>query len=133
MKIEYPRIEWEDIRIGDLILRSWEHEEDGGTTMYAEFTVTEDSPEVFDCIHYLIDRPKAKFPDEYGTIIIAKKVRGVEFPDGIALMRHRGSPYGYSHTKPQWKSIGQQVKRMDNHGETHIEDWVLGKVVPADS
>lgn len=130
MKIDYPKIEWEDVRPGDTVLRQW-NREDLGLTRYVEFIVDGESEDPDpSCTHYLIDRPKKKFPEEYGAIIIAKKVRGVEFPDGIALMRHRGNAYGYSHTKPQWKSIGQQVKRMDNHGETHIEDWVLGKIVP---
>jgi len=130
MKIDYPRIEWEDVRDGDTILRQFGHDEEVGTH-YVEFTVSKNDPSSIgdECIHYLIDRPKEKFPEEYGAIIIAKKVRGVEFPDGIALMRHRGS-YGHQHTKPQWKSVGTKIKGYDNHGETHIEDWVLGKIVP---
>jgi len=128
MRIDYPQVEWEDVLEGDTVLREWE---DTNGICYFEFKVDDEKGEVpSKWVHYLIDRPKPKFPEEYGTIIIAKKVRGVEFPDGIALMHHRGSEYGYSHTKPQWKSIGQKVAGRDSHGETHIEDWVLAKIVP---
>lgn len=129
MKIDYPVIAAKDIRIGDTVLlkdlsSSW-------SCSYHEYQVTEVPPR-FEGVYYLIDRPKEPFPDEYGSLIIAKKVRGIEFPDGVLMMRQRGSTYDYAHTKPQWKSVGIKISGADNHGEKQIEDWVLAKAVPVE-
>lgn len=131
MKIDYPQIKWGDVQLGDTILAHWEHK--GRTSSsYSEFIVDETHSEpATDAAYYLIDRPKQVFPEDYGTVIIAKKVRGIEFPDGVALTRQRGSNYSYSSTGPMWKSLGIKISGADNHSERQIEDWVLAKVVPA--
>jgi hypothetical protein len=131
MKISHARIDRADIRAGDTILQSWKA---GGTTHYLEFVV-EDETSIESSGHdifHLIDRPKEVFPEEYGTLIIAKKVRGQEFPEGVVLARQRGSNYAvYSHAQVMWKSLGQKICGADNHSERQIEDWVLAKAVPA--
>lgn len=128
MKIDYPMLDWADVRVGDTVL----YEQLGeGMNTYFEFVVTEytdRNPGTY----YLVERPRDKFPEEYGAVIIAKKVRGVEFPEGIALIRHRGSSYHHSLSNPQWKSVGMKVAGADNHGEKHIEDWVLAQIVPVE-
>jgi len=130
MKIDYPLIDWDDVQPGDTVLAQLRT---GKATSYFEFTVEETTQQMSDAIYYLIDRPKPVFPEEYGAIIIAKKVRGVEFPEGIALTRQRGSTSRWTADtySPMWKSLGQQINGKDNHGEPMIEDWVLAKVVPA--
>jgi len=132
MKIDYPQIDWDDVQHGDTILRQWQL---NCVTSYAEFTVDLDTcgdpdPSIA-FTHYLIDRPKPVFPEDYGTLIIAKKVRGVEFPEGITLVRQRGGWNEYTSQGPMWKSIDRRVEGKDNHSERQIEDWVLAKVVPA--
>lgn len=131
MKITYPQIEWDDVRDGDTILFAYAI--DARHTDYKEVQITDkDSYTPWrEGICYLIDRHKPAFPEEYGAIIIAKKVRGIEFPDGVALTRQRGSSYEYLDYPPMWKSIGMKIGGKDNHGERMIEDWVLAKVVPA--
>lgn len=131
MKIDYPQIDWDDVQLGDTVLRQWCQK---GVTGYAEFTFDEDCGDPDPSLtftHYLIDRPKQMFPEDYGTVIIAKKVRGIEFPDGVVLTRLRGSNYTYTSYQPMWKSIDRKISGADNHGERQIEDWVLAKVVPA--
>ena len=128
MKIDYLQIAWADVQPGDTILAEVVLSE--LATNYIEFKHTESSDMSLEgASYYLVDRPKPVFPEDYGTVIIAKKVRGVEFPDGVALTRQRGSRY--STTGPQWKSLGIRIGGADNHGERQIEDWVLAKVVPA--
>lgn len=129
MKIGYPKIEWADVQAGDTILTHWDDET---SQTYREFTVADPAnynPNAGNT-YYLIDRPKPVFPEEYGTLIIAKKVRGIEFSDGVVLTRQRGSGYSYPH-QVMWKSIGVKISGADNHSERQIEDWVLAKVVPA--
>jgi hypothetical protein len=129
VKIPYPQIHPADIQAGDTILSQWSGTE---ATNYFEWTV-EDTSKLEggkEVIYYLIDRPKPVFPEDYGTLIIAKKVRGIEFPEGIVLARQRGG-YSAAYQGPQWKSIDQRVDGKDNHGERQIEDWVLAKAVPA--
>jgi len=132
MKIDYPQIDLADIQAGDTILSQWSTE-DGSARSYYEYTV--EDPENLDSsgadAFYLIDRPKPVFPDEYGTLIIAKKVRGIEFPEGVVLTRQRGTSYSYASPQVMWKSLGMKISGADNHSERQIEDWVLAKVVPA--
>lgn len=132
MKINYPQIDWADVRAGDMILSHWIHS--NGVQVYREYTVQEPKYLTADdrCVFYLIDRPKPAFPEDYGTLILAKKVRGIEFPDGIVLARQRGSWNEYSSQGPMWKSLAQRVEGKDNHSERQIEDWVLAKAVPAE-
>jgi hypothetical protein len=129
MKIDYPQIEWADIQPGDTILVAWVNTKH---VHYSEFVVDTGTPRPYAdaSAFYLIDRPKPVFPEEYGSIIIAKKVRGIEFPEGVALTRQRGG-YSSSYQGPAWKSLGIKISGADNHGERQIEDWVLAKVVPA--
>ena len=133
MKIDYPVIDWDDIQPGDTLLAQLRLS--NNATSYVEFTMDEETADtqlIAGATYYLIDRPKPIFPEDYGTIIIAKKVRGIEFPEGVVLVRQRGSTYAYASNYPvQWKSIGQRIAGKDNHGERQIEDWVLAKVVPA--
>lgn len=130
MKIDYPQIDWADVQVGDTILAQIVLSE--LATSYVEFKHTEASDmHMAGATYFLVDRPKPVFPEDYGTVIIAKKVRGIEFPEGVALARLRGSDYGYSTYQPMWKSIDRRIAGKDNHGERQIEDWVLGKVVPA--
>jgi hypothetical protein len=130
MKIDYPQIEWADVQAGDTILAHLAH--DNQTHIYREFKVADPANYMAtEETLYLIDRPRPVFPEEYGSIIIAKKVRGIEFPDGVVLTRQRGSNYSYSSTGPMWKSLGTKISGADNHSERQIEDWVLAKVVPA--
>lgn len=131
MKIDYPQIDWADVQAGDTVLAHWEHK--GHTSSsYSEFVVAEDQKaHATEAIYYLIDRPKQVFPEDYGTVIIAKKVRGIEFPEGVVLARQRGTRYEYGPRQVMWKSIGTKISGADNHGERQIEDWVLAKVVPA--
>lgn len=128
MKINYPLIASTDVREGDIVLEQVNCSD--GVTTYHEFTINPHDL-LAPGTYYLIERPREVFPGEYGDIILAKKVRGVEFPDGVALTRQRGGHGDYAHTKPYWKSIGMKIMGADNHGENHIEDWVLAKVVPA--
>ena len=132
MKINYPVIDVTDIQAGDTILSHWSTKDGAGHTYY-EYTVQDtDNLERGDAVrYYLIDRPKPVFPEDYGTLIIAKKVRGVEFPEGITLVRQRGGWNEYTSQGPMWKSIDRRVEGKDNHSERQIEDWVLAKVVPA--
>lgn len=128
MKIDYPLIDRADAQPGDTLLMHWSHKD---IQNYREFVVGEQGwGHCEGTVYYLIDRPKPVFPEEYGTIIIAKKVRGIEFPEGVVLTRQRG---GSMHTgwTPMWKSIGRRIEGADNHPETQIHDWVLAKVVPA--
>jgi hypothetical protein len=129
VKLDYPQIAPADVQPGDIILSEWRS---GEGVSYFEFTLEDPVNLNYDgdATYYLIDRPKPVFPEEYGSIIIAKKVRGVEFPEGVALTRQRGG-YSAAYQGPQWKSIGQRINGADNHGERMIEDWVLAKVVPA--
>ena len=130
MKIDYPQIDREDAQPGDTILMHWSH---NNIHHYREFTVNEQGVWAHSegTVYYLIDRPKPVFPEDYGTVIIAKKVRGIDFPEGIVLTRQRGSRYEYGPQQNMWKSIDRRVDGKDNHGERQIEDWVLAKVVPA--
>lgn len=126
MKIDYPVIEWDNVRVGDTVLFEQLGE---GMNTYFEFVVTpytDRNPGTY----YLVERPQEKFPEEYGAIIIAKKVRGIYFPEGIVMTRQRGSSYG--HTGVLWKSLGMKIAGADNHSEKQIEDWVLAKVVPVE-
>jgi len=137
MKIDYPQIDLADIQAGDTILSQWSTE-DGSARSYYEYTV--EDPENLDSsgadAFYLIDRPKPVFPTESGTFIIAKKVRGVEFPEGIVLRRNAATK---SYNAVYWISdeqvtdVGQygRTRTYDRHPESKIEDWVLAKVVPA--
>jgi len=130
MKIDYPVIDVGDIREGDTVLSQWMGEQN---IQYLEWTV--DDPTVLgtEPIYYLIDRPKVPFPEAYGSVIIAKRVRGTSFPDGVALIRQRGSSFSsYSHARPNWKSVGIRIEGADNHPETQVHDWVLAKIVPAE-
>lgn len=132
MKIDYPEIDWADVQDGDTILLA--HSVDESRTDYKEIKIEVKAGytpwrEYTAC--YLIDRPKPVFPEDYGTVIIAKKVRGIEFPEGVVLTRLRGSNYEYVTYQPMWKSIDRKIGGKDNHGERQIEDWVLAKVVPA--
>lgn len=131
MKIDYPIIEKAQIQEGDTVLSQWEQED---CIIYYEFEVEDPNNLATrnETTYYLIDRPKPVFPEDYGTIIIAHKVRGIEFPEGIPLARQRGghSTY-YAGNGPMWKSFTQKISGADNHGERQIEDWVLAKVVPA--
>lgn len=132
MKIDYPIIKWEDVQPGDTILTQYSLADE---VQYREFKVDDPSwGEVLHTnaspVHYLIDRPKPVFPEDYGTIIIAKRVRGEYFPEGIPLARQRGG-YSAAYQGPMWKSFTQKVGGADNHGERQIEDWVIAKVVPA--
>lgn len=127
MKIDYPVIEWDDVREGDTILGQ---RPSGKSFIYLEFPVGAEHSEPFtDATYYLIERPAEVFPEDYGTVIIAKKVRGIDFPDGVILSRQRGSSSSY--TPVMWKSLGRKISGADNHSERQIEDWVLAKVVPA--
>lgn len=132
MKIDYPQIAPADVQPGDTILSEWRN---GEAISYFEFTLEDPVNLNYDgeATYYLIDRPRPVFPDEYGTLIIAKKVRGIEFPEGVVLARQRGSshPYTSSYSQIMWKSIDQKIGGADNHSERQIEDWVLAKVVPA--
>ena len=132
MKIDYPQIDVADIQAGDTVLSHWSTTDGQGHTYY-EYTV--EDPENLETgdgpTYYLIDRPKPVFPDEYGTLIIAKKVRGEHFPEGVVLARLRGSSYACTTYAPMWKSIDRKISGADNHGERQIEDWVVAKVVPA--
>lgn len=131
MKITYPQIDWNDVQPGDTVLAELALSK---STSYIEFTLDEttaDTQMIAGATYYLIDRPKQVFPEDYGTLIIAKKVRGIEFPEGVVLSRLRGSNYEYVTYQPMWKSIDQRIAGKDNHGERMIEDWVLAKVVPA--
>jgi len=133
MKIDYPRIDWNDVQPGDTVLA--ELRVSKGWT-YVEFTLDEhtaDAQMIVGASYYLIDRPKPVFPEDYGTVIIAKKVRGIEFPEGVVLTRQRGSTSRWAADtySPMWKSIDRKIEGKDNHGERQIEDWVLAKVVPA--
>lgn len=132
MKITYPQIDVDDIQAGDTVLSHWSTKDGAGHTYY-EYTVGDaENLETGEQVrYYLIHRPKAVFPEEYGSVIIAKKVRGIEFPEGVALTRQRGSNYSYTSPPVMWKSLGVKISGADNHGETQIEDWVLAKVVPA--
>lgn len=130
MKIDYPVIEWTDVQAGDTILTEWV-DSNSNITTYREFTVADPAnynPNLGNT-YYLIDRPKPVFPEDYGTVIIAKKVRGDYFPGGVVLARQRGSRSAYG--GPMWKSLTQKIGGADQHGERQIEDWVLAKVVPA--
>ena len=132
MKIDYPEIDWDDIQHGDTALAQMKLS--NKATSYFEFTMDEevaDTQLIPGATYYLIDRPKPVFPEDYGTLIIAKKVRGIEFPEGVVLTRLRGSSYEYVTYQPMWKSIDQRIAGKDNHSERQIEDWVLAKVVPA--
>lgn len=132
MKIDYPQIDWDAVQPGDTVLA--ELSVTGKAKSYIEFTLdgeTADMQMIVGATYYLIDRPKPVFPEDYGTVIIAKKVRGIEFPEGVALTRLRGSNYEYVSYQPMWKSIDRKIGGKDNHGERQIEDWVLAKVVPA--
>lgn len=132
MKIDYPEIAWADVRNGDTILkeiRSDSHAE------YLEFTLSNKSDSHNrSATYYLIDRPREVFPEEPGTLIIAKKLAGVEYPEGVLLYRHRGhNRYaelrgGY---QVRWKSPNFWVGHQNTWTEKHIEDWVLAKAVPA--
>lgn len=133
MKIDYPVISPDEIRPGDRILTRWGMIDNSVT--YREWTFEETDltpPGDTGTIHYLIDRPKPVFPKDYGTIIIAKRVRGTSFPDGVVLARQRGGSSTYNYAGPMWKSLTQKIEGADNHPETQIHDWVLGKVVPAE-
>lgn len=138
MKIDYPEIDWADVRLGDTLLRAWDTGHNRNT--YYEFEVNENSLEAgtqSGWVHYLIDRPRPNMPKEPGTLIIAKKVRGVEFPEGIVLRRNKGKDSAYQSV--YWISeelvadMGQygRPRHYDRHPESKIEDWVLAKVVPA--
>lgn len=137
MKIDYPEITKEDIKDGDTILTQWETA--SGYTTYQEFVVK--SPEEFGHLegmrYYLIERPKPKLPEEPGTMILAKRVRGVEFPEGILLWRNKAKATGYNAvywiSHEQVADMGQygRPRYYDRHPVTKIEDWVLAKVVPA--
>ena len=132
MKIDYPVIDWDDIQPGDTVLAQLSTY--NKATSYVEFTLDEETADaqmISGATYYLIDRPKPVFPEDYGTLIIAKKVRGIEFPEGVVLSRLRGSSYEYVTYQPMWKSIDQRIAGKDNHSERQIEDWVLAKVVPA--
>lgn len=130
MKIDYPQIDWADVQLGDTILAKVVLSE--LATSYVEFRHTEASDmQMEGASYFLVDRPRPVFPEDYGSIIIAKKVRGIEFPEGVVLTRLRGSHYEYVNYQPMWKSIDQRIAGKDNHGERMIEDWVLAKVVPA--
>lgn len=129
MKIDYPLIDRADAQPGDTLLMHWSSNE---MQHYREFVVGERAwSHAEGTVYYLIDRPKPVFPEDYGTLIIAKKVRGIEFPEGVVLARQRGSNYQYVTYAPMWKSIDRKIGGKDNHGETQIEDWVLAKVVAA--
>lgn len=135
MKIDYPVIEWENVRVGDTILKELRS---GTGAEYLEFTIDykSGSHNRF-ATYYLIDRPKEKFPEEGGTLIIAKKVRGQEFPEGIVLRRNNAVSTKwdtvYWHSQEQVPDTGQygRTRTYDRHPESKIEDWVLAKVVPA--
>lgn len=131
MKIDYPQIDWNDVQPGDTVLAEMAL---GKSKSYVEFTLDENTADkqmIVGAIYYLIDRPRPVFPDEYGTLIIAKKVRSFEFPEGVVLARQRGTRYEYGPKQVMWKSIEGKISGADNHGERQIEDWVLAKVVPA--
>lgn len=130
MKIDYPVINKEDVQPGDIVLAQWQQNE--GVT-YFEWTVEDPVNLVYgEATYYLIDRPKPVFPEDYGSIIIAKRVRGTSFPDGVVLTRQRGPSTAYSMNRPLWKSLGCKIEGADNHPESQIHDWVLAKVVPAE-
>lgn len=126
MKIDYPLIDRADTQLGDTLLMHWSH---NSKQHYMEFEVTGEWAHAEGTVYYLIDRPKPVFPEDYGTVIIAKKVRGIEFPEGVTLARQRGSRSAYG--GPMWKSLDRRISGADQHGERQIEDWVLAKVVPA--
>jgi len=134
MKIDYPQIDRADIQAGDTVLAQWPREQN---TTYYEFMVEDPANlEQSEATYYLIDRPKPVMPTESGTFIIAKKVRGVEFPEGIVLRRNAATK---SYNAVYWISdeqvtdVGQygRTRTYDRHPESKIEDWVLAKVVPA--
>lgn len=136
MKIDYPQIDWNDVQAGDTVLA---HQFAAGSHLYREFTVADPSKHFAskdEADYYLIDRPKPAFPEESGTFIIAKKVRGVEFPEGIVLRRNAATK---SYNAVYWISdeqvpdVGQygRTRTYDRHPESKIEGWVLAKVVPA--
>lgn len=135
MKIPYPVIEWDDVRDGDTILSQYMT---GSGYQYDEFTIADKGnyAKAAD-IYYLIERPKPQMPQEPGTLIIAKKVRGEEFPEGIVLRRNNAvsSKWDtvYWISQEQVSDIGQygRTRTYDRHPESKIEDWVLAKVVPA--
>jgi hypothetical protein len=137
MKIDYPVIEWADVREGDTVLA--EFVGDGKNRQYEEFEVGDkrEYSQGYTAAYYLIDRPKEKFPEEGGTLIIAKKVRGEEFPEGIVLRRNNAVSGKwdtvYWISQEQVSDIGQygRTRTYDRHPESKIEDWVLAKVVPA--
>ena len=135
MRIDYPEIEWADVREGDTILKEVA---DGNLLNYLEFTVTNKGDYyVSAATYYLIDRPKPIMPKESGTFIIAKKVRGIDFPEGIVLRRNKGKDSAYQSvywiSEEMVPDMGQygRPRYYDRHPESKIEDWVLAKVVPA--
>lgn len=132
MKIDYPITTWPEVKDGDTILAQYKM--GNGGTGYYEIKVDnkEQSEGYSDAeVIYLVDRPKPVFPGDYGTIIIAKRVRGTSFPDGVVLARQRGGGHTYSGSGPMWKSLDRKIEGADNHPETQVHDWVLAKVVPA--